>query len=140
MTASPPPVSPGRPPPRLVFLTFPLLVSLLWQAISLLTLPFSGSAVNESLAEFNRLTGMNLPPLTPEQINVVLWLSFAISSGLILWLYNTRRALLEGKRWGHTSALVIAVLSLFLVPIGTLMGIVMLVGAFDRDVQRFASR
>ena len=134
------PAPSAPPPPKLAFLTIPLLVSLFMQAISLLTLPFSGGALNDVLADFNRVSGRNLPPLTPEQINPVLWLSFFLTVLLILWLYNTRRALLEGKEWGLNSAIVIAVLSLFLFPIGTLLGIVMLLGAFDRDVQRYTRR
>lgn len=84
------------------------MVALIFQAISLLTLPFSGGTLNETLAEYGKLTGTPLPPLSPEMINLVLWLSFGITAALILWLYNTRRAVLEGKSWGRVSAIVIA--------------------------------
>lgn len=134
------PNSPLPKPPRLAFLTVPLLVELIFQAISLLTLPFSGGTLNETLAEYGKLTGTTLPPLSPEMINLVLWISFAITAALILWLYNTRRAVLEGKSWGRVSAIVIAVLSLLVFPFGTLLGIVMLIGAFDRDVQNYTSQ
>lgn len=131
---------PSARPPRLAFLTTPLLIALFFNAISLLTLPFSGGTLNETLAEYGKLTGQPLPALTPDMINVVLWLSFFITAVLILWLYNTRRALLEGKSWGRVSAIVIAVFSLLAFPFGTVLGIAMLIGAFDRDVTNYASR
>lgn len=131
---------PSDRPPRLAFLTTSLLIALFFNAISLLTLPFSGGTLNETLAEYSKLTGQTLPALTPDMINVVLWLSFFITAILILWLYNTRRALLEGKSWGRVSAIVIALLSLLAFPVGTLLGIAMLIGAFDRDVTNYASK
>ena len=61
----------------------------------------------------------------------------ALTAGLILWLYFTRRAVLEGRGWGRVSSIVIAVLSLLLIPFGTVLGLMMLVGAFDRGVQAY---
>lgn len=77
-----------------------------------------------------------LPPigLSADQLQWVLWLSFAITAILILWLYFTRRAVLEGRSWGRVSAIVIGVFSLLIFPIGTVLGIVMLIGAFDKQV------
>ena len=127
-------------PPKLAFLTVPLMISLVLQAISLLTLPFMGNDLNATLAEYGKLTGTEFPPLSPDMIRTVMWLSFFLTAALILWLYNTRRALLEGKNWGRVSAIVIAVLSLLLFPVGTVLGIFMLVGAFDREVTAYLRR
>lgn len=127
-------------PPRLAFLTVPLLVGLLYNAVSLLTLPFSGGTLNDLLAQLNTASGLPPMQLTPEQIQLVLWVSFAFTVALILWLYFTRRAVLEGRAWGRVSSIVIGVLSLLLFPVGTVMGIFMLIGAFDRAVVAYTSR
>ena len=133
-----PPTQPR--PPRLAFLTVPLLIGLLTQCFSLLMTPFMGNDLNATLAEYGKLTGTTFPPLSPQMIQTVLWISLILTMALILWLYNTRRALLEGKSWGRVSAIVIAVLSLLIFPIGTLLGITMLIGAFDRDVTNYTSK
>lgn len=127
-------------PPRLAFLTVPLLVGLLYNAISLLTLPFSGGTLNDLLAQLNTASGLPPVQLTPAQIQLTLWVSFAFTVALILWLYLTRRAVLEGRSWGRVSSIVIGVLSLLLFPVGTVMGIFMLIGAFDRQVVAYTSR
>ncbi|MBB5236137.1 hypothetical protein [Deinococcus budaensis] len=133
------PVSPWRPA-RLAFLTVPLLIGLIYNALSLLTLPFSGDTINTVLAQLGAATGEPVPALTQAQVMTVLWLSFALTAGLVLWLYFTRRAVLEGRSWGRVSSIVIAVLSLLLFPFGTVLGIVMLIGAFDREVQAYTRR
>ncbi|WP_034360086.1 hypothetical protein [Deinococcus phoenicis] len=127
-------------PPRLAFLTVPLLVGLFYNAISLLTLPFSGDTLNRVLEQLDAATGQPPVTLTPEQVMTVLWVSFFLTAALILLLYFTRRAVLEGRSWGRVASIVIAVLSLLLFPVGTVMGIVMLIGAFDRDVQAYTRR
>ncbi|THF83913.1 hypothetical protein E7T09_20565 [Deinococcus sp. KSM4-11] len=135
-----PPAEPVVRPPRLAFLTVPLLIGLVYNAISLLTVPFSGGALNEMLAQLNSASGLPPIQLTPEQIQVTLWISFVVTAGLILWLYYTRRAVMEGRSWGRVSSIVIAVLSLLLFPVGTVIGIVMLIGAFDRSVVAYTNR
>lgn len=141
MTDPKPHLPPAQPrPPKLAFLIIPLTIALITQCLSLLMTPFMGNDLNATLAEYGKLTGTTLPPLSPQMIQTVLWLSLILTMALILWLYNTRRALLEGKNWGRVSAIVIAVLSLLLFPFGTLLGIVMLIGAFDRDVVNYTSR
>ena len=134
------PTPTGPKPPRLAFLTVPLLISLLYNAVSLLALPFLGDTVNTLLADMGRTTGQTFPALGPEQINSVLWTSFVLTSLVILLLYFTRRAVLEGRAWGRIASIVIAVLSLLVFPLGTLLGVVMLVGAFDREVQAYTRR
>jgi hypothetical protein len=138
MTVPVPP--PLQRPPRLAFLTVPLLIGLIYNAVSLLTLPFSGDTLNTLLAQVGTATGDPVTPLTQAQIMTVLWLSFLLTAGLILWLYFTRRAVLEGRGWGRVSSIVIAVLSLLLIPFGTVLGLIMLVGAFDRGVQAYFRR
>ena len=135
-----PPAEPRTRPPRLAFLTAPLLVGVFYNAISLLTLPFSGNTLNTMLAELNTASGLPPIQLTPQQIQLTLWISFALTAVLILWLYYTRRAVLDGRSWGRVSSIVIGVLSLLVFPIGTVLGIVMLIGAFDRGVVAYTSQ
>lgn len=137
---SPNPDTPRLPPARLSWLTVPLLVSEVYQGLSLLTLPFMGNNLNTTLADYSKISGMVLPPLSAEQISVVLWLSFFLTALLLLWLDLTRRAVREGKSWGRVSGIVLGILSLFFLPFGTLLGIVMLIGAFDRDVAAYTRR
>ncbi|WP_027459993.1 hypothetical protein [Deinococcus murrayi] len=137
---SAPAPAPLARPPRLGLLTTPLLIALIYNAISLLTLPFSGPTIRQLLAELAATTGQPPLQLSDAQIQTVLWLSFALTSALVLWLYATRRAVLEGRRWGWVSTLVIAVLSLLVLPLGTVLGAVMLFGLFDREVRAYLHR
>lgn len=132
--------SPAARPARLGLLTTPLLIALIYNAISLLTLPFSGPTIRQVLADLSAATGEPAFQISEAQIQTVLWLSFALTSALVLWLYSTRRAVLEGRRWGWVSTLVIAVLSLLVLPFGTVLGLIMLFGLFDREVQAYLRR
>ncbi|MVN89037.1 hypothetical protein GO986_20050 [Deinococcus sp. HMF7620] len=134
MTAPASAPTPGPVPKRLSFLTVPLLISLLYAAFSLLTLPFLGPRIQEMLPQIQAQLGLPTEVLPPALIPTVLWLSFALTSLEILLLYFTRRAVLEGRAWGRVSSLLIGVVSLLIFPLGTLLGLVMLVGAFDREV------
>ncbi|WP_291430436.1 hypothetical protein [Deinococcus sp.] len=116
----------------------PLLIALFYNGISLLTLPFAAPAVNEMLDMLSQ--GGTAVRLDEAQIWQVLWISFGLTAALILWLYFTRRAVLEGRAWGRVSTIVIAVLSLLALPFGPILGIIMLIGAFDRQVQAYTIR
>ncbi|MFB9993788.1 hypothetical protein ACFFLM_17660 [Deinococcus oregonensis] len=135
---TPPPTVPR--PARLTFVTTPLLIALIYNALSLLTLPFSGDTINDTVRQLEAALGSPVTPMSPELVTTVLWVSFFITSTIVLLLYFTRQALLEGRSWGRVSSIVIGVLSLLLFPIGTVLGIFMLIGAFDKDVQAYASK
>lgn len=137
---APPPAPVGPAPRRLTFLTLPLMIGLVYNAVSLLTIPFSGQVVGDMVAEYARTTGVTLPALSPALIQTVLWISFVLTAILVLWFYFTRRAVIEGRSWGRVSSIVLAVLSLLMFPFGTVLGVFMLIGAFDRDVVAYARR
>ncbi|MDO4246708.1 hypothetical protein ACINK0_07460 [Deinococcus sp. VB343] len=139
MSASPSP-TPRPLPRRLAFLTLPLMIALVYNGLSLLTIPFSGPMLNDLLVDYGKMTNQSVGPLSPEQIQMTLWISFFLTAALVLWLYFTRQAVLEGKASGRTSSIVIAVLSLLLFPFGTILGIAMLFGAFDREVAEYLRR
>ncbi len=136
----PPAPAPGLPPKRLAFLTVPLLVLLIYSAITLLTLPFSGPVLQELIPQLETQIGTPAGTLPTSLIPTILWLSFALTVFQILWLYFTRRAVMEGRAWGRVSSIVVGVLSLLMFPLGTLLGIVVLIGAFDRDVVAYTKR
>lgn len=127
-------------PARLTFVTTPLLIALVYNAISLLTLPFSGDALNDTVRQLEAALGSTAVPMSPELVNTVLWVSFGITSAIVLLLYFTRHAVLEGRSWGRVSSIVIGVLSLLLFPFGTVLGVFILIGAFDKGVQAYTSK
>lgn len=133
------PSTSAKAPAKLPLVTVPLMIEIVYQGLSLLLLPFfmQSDSFNEILAQMS--TSLSLPAitLTPEQANTVLWTSFAFTTIVLLWLYFTRSGLLEGKRWARISAIAIAVFSLFSFPFGTVLGIVMLIGLFDKEVMAF---
>lgn len=116
------------------------MIGLVYNSLSLLTIPFSGEMIGDMVAEYSRVSGVALPALSPSLIQTALWISFVLTAILILWLYFTRRAVLEGRSWGRVSSIVLAVLSLLLFPFGTVLGVFMLIGAFDRDVVAYTRR
>ncbi|BDP40403.1 hypothetical protein DAETH_03720 [Deinococcus aetherius] len=132
--------APGPRPQRLPFITVPLLIQLVLNGLSLLLLPFAGGFVNTLLDDYARQTGTPATTLPPEAVTSVLWVAFALTAAFVLLLYFTRRAVLEGRSWGRIVSIVLGVLSLLSFPLGTVLGIFMLIGAFDRDVQRYTSR
>ena len=130
---------PGPLPRKLPFVTVTLLIALFYNAISLLSIPFSGPMLSDLLDEYGRVSKQPLPTMSPEMIQTVLWVSFVLIALLILWLYYTRRAVLEGKSAGRVSSIVIAVLSLLVFPFGTVLGVIMLLGIFDQEVTAYLS-
>lgn len=132
--------APAARPARLNFITVPLLIQLVLNGLSLLALPFAGTFVNELIAQTARQTGGTAAALPPEAVTTVLWVAFFLTAAFVLLLYFTRRAVLEGRSWGRVVSIVLGVLFLLNIPLGTILGIFMLIGAFDRDVQRYVSR
>ena len=140
-TQSPSPSPAGPKPRRLSWVTTPLLIGIVFNSIELLLLPSQGRdtilASNKILGE---ILGQPLPAPSDAQVQGIVWMTFFVMAALITWLYLTRQAALEGRRWAVGSTVVIAVLSLLVLPFGPLLGIVMLIGVFDRDVRAYLSR
>lgn len=137
------PARTGDQPPaprKLAFLTIPLLIVLFYNAISLLTIPFSGDMVEAMVSDLGARAGEGLPALSPALVQTVLWLAFALTALILIWVYLTRRAVLEGRAWGRISSIVIGVLSLLVIPFGTILGILILFGAFEREVTAYLRR
>ncbi|AWT36468.1 hypothetical protein GCM10008956_19880 [Deinococcus arenae] len=138
---TPSPTTPRGPlPPRIGFLTVPLMINLIYSAITLLFLPFAGPTLTDTTSEMVKQMGIPDLTVTPAQVQTALWISFGLTTLQILWVYYTRRAVLDGRNWGRVSSIVLAVFSLLIPPIFTILGIVMLIGAFDKQVVAYTSR
>ena len=129
-------------PPKLSYVTVPLLIMLVLQVLSLLALPFLGALLS---AATNSATPS--PDVSAQDLALVkmlsgtgLWIVGLLMAAWAAFQYFVYRGMLEGKSWARIAAIVVGVLALLNFPIGTILGILILVGAFDQDVQRYASR
>ncbi|ASN81602.1 MULTISPECIES: hypothetical protein [Deinococcus] len=140
-TQSPSPSPAGPKPRRLSWVTTPLLAGIVFNSIELLLLPSQGrDTILASNKIASEMLGQTLPAPTDAELQGMVWMLFFVTAAIITWLYLTRQAALEGRRWAVGSTVVIGVLSLLIVPFGTVLGAVMLVGVFDRDVRAYLSR
>lgn len=131
-------------PDKLKFVTIPLLILLVLQILSLLALPFLGPIMN---AIFGAAATDPESGITASDLGILrmftggmLWVSFLFGALWAALIYFTYRAIGQGKSWARIVAIVLGVLNLLSFPIGTILGIIMLIGAFDQEVQRYATR
>lgn len=131
-------------PQKLGWITVPLLIMLVMQVLGLIALPFVVPLLSAAVGSAANDPGSGLSPrdlsLVQSLTGTALWLVLLLG---LLWaalIYFTSRAVSDGKSWGRVAAIVIAVLGLLNFPIGTVLGVLILVGAFDPEVQRFFSR
>lgn len=136
---------PALMPAKLSWVTIPLLINMVLSGLSLLILPFIGAIMSMAFG-----ASATDHTMTPDDIQAMQFVK--IFSGATLWMiglaglfglwlhWYAYKSLQQGKAVGRTIAIVLAIFNLFGVPIGTLLGIFMLVGAFDPEVTRYASR
>ena len=137
------PPAPAQPP-KLKWLLRALLFGLVYNALNLLAIPFSGPTIQAVLAEAEERVGLTLPPLPANFIEIVLWLSFTMTALVVIWYNSTYQAVKEGRRWGYISSLLIGLSSLLylftfnpLAIILVVVGIFMLIACFDKDVKNY---
>ena len=131
-------------PQKLSWITVPLLISLVMQILGLLILPFLIPLLNVALTSVANDPNSGLGPqelgLVRSITGTTLWGMLLLG---VLWaalIYFTYRAVSDGKAWGRIAAIAIAVIGLLNFPIGTVLGVLILVGAFDPEVQGYLSR
>lgn len=132
-------------PEKLSWVTIPLLISGVLNILVMLSLPFIGvfrnvvfgAAINDSLTSASDAQALGL---VRSFTGSTLWVIFFFSLAWTVFQFFTSRAIQEGKGWARVAAVVIAILGLLSFPIGTALGVFMLVGAFDPAVQQYASR
>ena len=134
----------GMKPQKLSWVTIPLIVNIVLGALSLISLPLIGSFVRSmsSLAASDAsTTAQDLQGLQVLQVFTggTLWIIFVIGLAWLVFEFFTLRAVQAGKSWGRVAAIVIFILSLLNFPLGTILGIFGLIGAFDPEVQRYAT-
>lgn len=138
------PMSMGGIPQRLSWVTTPLLILLIMQVLGLLMLPFIGPMLN---AIFSSMASDPSSGVTTADLGMMrmftggmLWVSFLIGALWAAFIYFAWRAAQQGKSWARIAAIVMGVLNLLNFPIGTILGVFLLIGAFDQDVQRYFNR
>lgn len=135
------------PPRALVMVTLPLIFGLVYNCVSLVMLPFPDSEkrLRETYAAIAKIyqeqgTHTALPSLTTDMVQLSLWITFVVLVATILWFDYTRRAIKDRRSVGRTSATVLGFVSLLVVPLGTLLGTVMLIGVFNKDVKAYLNQ
>lgn len=138
------PMRAGGVPEKLKYVTIPLLILFVMQLLGLLILPFLGPLMN---AAFGAASADPQSGLSAQDVGMLkmftgatLWISFLIGALWAAFIFMTYRAVGQGKNWARIAAIVLGVLNLLNFPIGTILGIFILIGALDQDVQRYASR
>ncbi|AWN22077.1 hypothetical protein DKM44_01500 [Deinococcus irradiatisoli] len=131
-------------PERLSWVTVPLRLFTLLSVLGLLLLPFLGALLNLILGAV-----LGDASTTAEDAQIIswvrlftgstLWVLFFIGLAWTVFEYLTYRAVVAGLAWGRVAAIVIAVVGLLNFPFGTLLGVFLLIGAFDPAVQRYAA-
>lgn len=132
-------------PQKLSWVTIPLIVNIVLGVLGLLMLPFIGGIINAALGAAANDASTSAQDLQSMQIvkmftGGTLWVSFFIGLAWLVFEFFALRAVQAGKSWGRIAAIVIFILSLLSFPIGTLLGIFGLIGAFDPEVQRYTTR
>lgn len=131
-------------PQKLSWVTTPLLIMFVLQLLGLLILPFLAPLLNTI---FGAAASDPTSGITADQLGVLriftgatLWISFIIAAAWAAFTFLTYRAVGQGRGWARIAAIVIAILGLLNFPVGTILSVLILIGAFDPEVQRFASR
>lgn len=134
------------PPRALVMVTLPLIFGLVYNCVSLVMLPFPDSEqrLRETYAAIAKIYqeqgNQVLPSLTTDMVQLSLWVTFIVLAATILWFDYTRRAIKDRRSAGRTSAIVLGFVSLLVIPLGTLLGTVMLIGVFNKDVKAYLNQ
>ncbi|MDB5046696.1 MAG: hypothetical protein JWQ08_2746 [Deinococcus sp.] len=131
-------------PQKLSWVTTPLLIMFILQLLGLLILPFLAPVMNSIMgaAATDSTSGITADQLGLMRVftGATLWITFVVAAAWAIFVFLTYRAVGQGRGWARIAAIVIAILGLLSFPIGTILGVLILIGAFDPDVQRFASR
>ena len=127
----------GSQPAALKWVTTPLLVMVVLNALLLLATPLSSEAfyplVKASLDEL----GMQ-QALTPQFMQMFIWtifFMFMISTALVYFVWEGAKA---GRRWAWIASMLVGVLALLAFPpISTVIGIALLFGVFQPSVRAY---
>ena len=146
--ASPQPGYARSTPQRLGWVTVPLIILLVLQILGILflplLLPFLTAIMHSATVTVNNDPATNLSPDTIQTIlkfvSASIWVVEVIQVGVAVLYFFTLRAVQQGKAWGRIVAIVMFILGLLNFPVGTLLGVFGLIGAFDQEVTAYCSR
>ncbi|ULH15051.1 hypothetical protein MF271_13955 [Deinococcus sp. KNUC1210] len=127
-------------------MTVPLIILLVLQVLGILflplILPFLSAILNS--ASVNTDTANSLSPTDLHTIltfvSASIWVVEIVQVGVAVLYFFTLRAVQQGKSWGRIVAIVMFILGLLNFPVGTLLGVFGLIGAFDQEVTAYCSR
>jgi type II secretory pathway component PulF len=144
-----PPAYGAAKPQKLSWVTVPLIIQMVLTALSVVFLPFlipffnlaTSAALNDpSLAQTD-------PTTSPETLKAIftflsasIWIIEIVTIALLAFYFLTYRAVQQGKSWGRIAAIVLFILALLNFPLGTILGVFGLIGAFDAEVTAYCNR
>ncbi len=112
-------------PTKIKMITIPLLIEAILMAVATLFLLLGG--VLSFGVSLRQRVGMGGG-----------FIFFVIAIGTLVWgivSFITYQAVKERKEWGHVLSIIIAVLMLFNFPVGTTLGILILIGNFSDEAK-----
>ncbi|GGR12600.1 hypothetical protein GCM10008957_26950 [Deinococcus ruber] len=124
----------------------PLIILLVLQILGILflplILPFLSAILNTASASNDTANS-----LSPSDLHTILtfvsasiWVVEIVQVGVAVLYFFTLRAVQQGKNWGRIVAIVMFILGLLNFPVGTLLGVFGLIGAFDQEVAAYCNR
>ena len=134
----------SMPPQKLSWVTVPLVLMMVLQALGVLLLPLLVPLLHYVAGSPSALQNGGTSPADVGAVlrllSASVWVIEVLQVASLVWSFLTLRAVQAGRNWGRTSAVVLFVLGLLNIPIGTLLGVFGLIGAFDPEVTRYCSR
>jgi hypothetical protein len=134
-------------PEKLSWVTIPLIVLLVLQVLGVLllplVLPFIAAIANAPDLAANA-DGTTTDPATMKLvlslISGSIWVVEIFQIAFAALYFFTYRAVQQGKSWGRIAAIVLFILGLLNFPLGTLLGVFGLIGAFDAAVTAYCNK
>jgi hypothetical protein len=142
----PPSYGPSKPE-KLSWVTIPLIIQMVFGALSVIFLPFLIPVFKAIISDPSFATSMNESGSTAVDPKTVLafissfiWVIEFFNVAMLVLYFLTYRGVQQGKGWARIVAIIVFILGLANIPVGTLLGIFGLIGAFDAQVTAYCNR
>ena len=134
-------------PQKLSWVTIALIVMIVLQVLTILLLPLALPIISAIANSPSTYTGTDSSSMNPADLKMVfsfisasIWVIEIFQIGLGILYFFIYRAVQQGRSWGRVAAIVVFILGLFNFPLGTLLGIFGLIGAFDTEVTAYCNK
>ena len=134
-------------PEKLSWVSIPLIVLLVLQVLGILLLPLILPFISAIASAPDLATGTKGATTDPATIKMVLgfvsasiWVVEIFQIALAVLYFFAYRGVQQGKSWARIAAIVLFILGLFNFPLGTLLGVFGLIGAFDAAVTAYCDK